>query len=135
MDLDLEELDWDRMREEEDAYFEVVNHPPALIGSVLGPLLARIEELARKTKLTPKGAKNWYRDVYLRSEWWKDVREATVERDEHRCRVCNSQHKIQVHHRSYDNLWHEKPEDLITLCCRCHKLFHDNGRLAKPPGK
>ena len=33
-----------------------------------------------------------------------------------------------MHHRTYDNLGDEEPEDLVVLCRKCHATFH--GKLA-----
>ena len=55
---------------------------------------------------------------------WAEKREARKEIDGHKCRTCHhdgSQHRLEVHHATYDNFGHEDVEnDLITLCVRCH---------------
>lgn len=71
-----------------------------------------------------------YQD-YLKSEHWKVTRNASVQRASFRCQVCNSPDKLEVHHRTYERLWDELPEDLTVLCSECHDLFHKNGRLTK----
>ncbi len=59
-------------------------------------------------------------DDYLRSPHWIMTRAEALERDGHRCRLCSSTEKLQVHHSTYENLWDEDPLDLITLCDHCH---------------
>jgi 5-methylcytosine-specific restriction endonuclease McrA len=48
----------------------------------------------------------------------------------HKCRICAATSALEVHHNTYERLGHERPADLIVLCRSCHKLFHDNSRLA-----
>lgn len=61
---------------------------------------------------------------YIRSEKWRAVRKWALERAEHRCQVCNVAGQLHVHHRTYTNLGHEMPGDVIVLCGSCHELFH-----------
>ena len=61
---------------------------------------------------------------YLRSDYWKKIKNQVLERDNNRCRLCNSKEKLHVHHRTYDNLGNEKLEELITLCKKCHYITH-----------
>lgn len=61
--------------------------------------------------------------TYLRSATWRSKRIAALERAGQRCQVCNSPDKLQVHHRTYERLGNELPEDLTVLCDDCHTLF------------
>jgi hypothetical protein len=70
-------------------------------------------------------------DLYLKTEHWKIVREMALEHFERRCGVCNSSENLHVHHRTYERRGKEDPRDVIVLCRACHRIFHDNGRLAK----
>lgn len=81
----------------------------------------------------PDKPKKQYVDykAYLQSDHWKKTRVIALERANHHCQVCNSTDRLNVHHRTYERLGSEDPEDLTVLCESCHKLFHDNGRLAK----
>lgn len=73
-----------------------------------------------------------YLDYIRYDPKWEKKRKSRLKMDCNRCRVCNSQYNLQVHHRTYDNLYNENvSEDLTTLCNGCHKLFHDNRRLTK----
>jgi hypothetical protein len=69
---------------------------------------------------------------YLQSEHWQTIRLEVLKRDGDHCRVCNSEDRLEVHHRTYERLGCEDLEDLMTLCHDCHETFHKNGRLAKP---
>ena len=69
---------------------------------------------------------------YLETPEWKSLRNKALERDGHRCRVCNSDRQLDVHHRTYQRCRNENVEDLTTLCRPCHELFTKNGKLATP---
>lgn len=62
---------------------------------------------------------------YLRTWHWYEIREKALERAGERCELCNSTTRLQVHHKSYENIWREELEDVIVLCRRCHAKFHD----------
>lgn len=76
-----------------------------------------------------------YREVYLRSDHWAEQRKMALDRAGHRCQTCNSGHKLDVHHRTYERLGSEHPSDLTVLCRRCHDLFHGNSKVAQPKRK
>ena len=61
---------------------------------------------------------------YLNSSKWKVVRRIALEFANYRCQVCNCTKKLQVHHRSYQNIGAETLSDVIVLCNSCHSLFH-----------
>lgn len=69
-----------------------------------------------------------YKD-YLQSEHWQYRRFVHLAFAENRCQVCNSDRRLNVHHRSYERRGYERASDLIVLCGACHKLFHENGRV------
>ena len=57
--------------------------------------------------------------AYLRSNQWKGKRQLALDRDKC-CQYCSSTEHLQVHHKTYDNLFNEPLDDLVTLCRRCH---------------
>lgn len=63
---------------------------------------------------------------YLQSDYWQKVSAAVKKRGGYRCQVCNSQHDLQAHHRTYDHRGKELDhlDDLICMCRRCHGIFH-----------
>jgi len=61
---------------------------------------------------------------YLKSDYWKEIKNQVLERDDNRCRLCNSKNDLQVHHRTYNNLENERLEELTTLCKKCHYITH-----------
>lgn len=62
---------------------------------------------------------------FLNSQYWKDVRELILMRDNYIC-TCGSNKRLQVHHKTYKNhrKEHENLQDLITLCKLCHDKQH-----------
>ena len=61
---------------------------------------------------------------YLKTSHWRHVRLHALDRARYRCQLCNSPKRLEVHHRTYENLGCEEPEDLTALCHKCHKHFH-----------
>lgn len=74
-------------------------------------------------------------EKYLRTVFWKEIKEWTLERDNNRCVVCKAEKstfcELEVHHRSYDLdvLEGRRSEMLVTLCPSCHKRveFYPDG--------
>lgn len=69
---------------------------------------------------------------YLGSAEWHKKRGTVIERDNYACRLCDSGENLQVHHKTYDNIYEEPLSDLITLCKNCHEHFHE---IEKKGGK
>ena len=63
---------------------------------------------------------------YLQSEDWQRIRENILCRDEFKCRLCGANTNLHVHHIRGIHRFHESeyPEDLVTLCERCHTMIH-----------
>ena len=64
-------------------------------------------------------------NIYLNSESWKDKRNKVLEKCDHKCQLCSKAEKLNVHHNNYKRIGVEKPTDLIALCNKCHKKFHN----------
>lgn len=61
-------------------------------------------------------------------------REAALDRDGSRCADCGSGYRLEVHHVDDPN--NHVPDNLVTLCARCHRKRHPmprgpNGRFRK----
>ena len=69
--------------------------------------------------------------AYLKSPEWFEKRQQALAQANGRCQTCNASHGLQVHHRTYSNLFDEPLEDLTVLCSQCHQKFHD--LLPDPP--
>lgn len=70
-------------------------------------------------------------EAYLQTEAFDRIRQKVFARDHYRCVVCESMDYLQVHHLTYDNVYHEELEDLITLCRQCHAAYHAVDNRAK----
>lgn len=70
-----------------------------------------------------------YRE-FLQTPYWKAVAGEVRRKHGFKCQLCNDNHNIAVHHRTYENhgyehMYHVMRDDLIVLCDKCHKKFHD----------
>jgi len=69
-----------------------------------------------------------YKD-YLQSEHWQNKRKEVISKQGNRCRICNSNKNLNIHHRTYRQygksiLGHELNLFLLPLCRDCHVLWH-----------
>lgn len=62
---------------------------------------------------------------YLKTKHWKQKRQKVLKSAKYKCQLCSSKEKLNVHHNTYKNIGNEKKEDLIVLCEKCHKKFHE----------
>ena len=62
---------------------------------------------------------------YLHSDHWKSKRNEALTHFKHRCVICHSKAKLQVHHLTYKNIGNESIRELIVACGDCHKLIHN----------
>lgn len=63
---------------------------------------------------------------YLASPEWKAKRADIHILHHHKCDICQSTHKLQVHHISgYCRIPNEELADLTLLCSICHQAQHD----------
>lgn len=94
-----------------------------------------IVELYRRGKLSdikliqkkPKKKEHENRDeyiAYLNSQKWKDFRIQALNHYGHQCTLCTNTSRLEVHHRTYKNLFNETLADVIILCHKCHKRHH-----------
>lgn len=70
---------------------------------------------------------------YIQSRSWKRKADAAKEAAGHRCRVCNRGEEdgvtLDAHHRTYERLGHERPDDITVLCRDCHELYESYRRM------
>lgn len=67
---------------------------------------------------------------FLKTPYWEGIRCYKLRRAKYSCELCSAKAKLNVHHRTYKNhgLEHRRSiadSDLIVLCEKCHKKFHD----------
>lgn len=63
-------------------------------------------------------------EAYLQSEQFDKLRQKVLARDGNKCIVCGEADTLQIHHLTYRNIYHEDTGDLVTLCRRCHAIYH-----------
>lgn len=64
-------------------------------------------------------------DYMAISDEWKRLRDYVLKRDDCKCRTCGSAFNVEIHHIKYPEVWGEEdPNDLITLCHKCHERIH-----------
>lgn len=80
-----------------------------------------LAEISQQQKIYDKQK---YYDYIAKSEIWKTIKRLKLEVDNYKCSYCNSIHNLQIHHKTYKNLYNESLNDLITLCDKCHKKEH-----------
>lgn len=68
---------------------------------------------------------------YLNTYHWKQLRDLKLSEVDNRCQICYNSIQLNVHHRTYERLGHEKLSDLTVLCKECHEIFHKYGKLKK----
>jgi 5-methylcytosine-specific restriction endonuclease McrA len=61
---------------------------------------------------------------YLQTAHWQRVRMLALENAGHQCELCSSTEALEVHHRTYERLGFERPNDVIALCHDCHRDHH-----------
>lgn len=61
---------------------------------------------------------------YLESEHWAQIKLDLYAVRGFQCEVCFSTRSIQVHHKTYERIGREEPQDVILLCRPCHKKAH-----------
>lgn len=61
---------------------------------------------------------------YIASAGWKRLRLDAIARDGGRCRTCNTDQDLEVHHRRYPREWQDDSLDNLTTLCRdCHETI------------
>ena len=83
-----------------------------------------IEKLAKAISDHGKTRKEWYREVYLKSDHWFNLRKAAKAKFGPKCAKCNASKKVDVHHLEYRNIFDVTVDDLQILCRNCHDLEH-----------
>lgn len=59
-------------------------------------------------------------EAYIRSKAWQSKRLDAMQRAGDLCEHCRLAMATQVHHKTYDRIGDEKPDDLMALCNDCH---------------
>ena len=70
--------------------------------------------------------RSWYREFYLKSEHWINLRSSKLESTGRLCEKCGSKKQVQVHHLNYKKIFDVELTDLQVLCGPCHRTEHGN---------
>ena len=68
---------------------------------------------------------------YLLSKEWAALKEKALQQNGGLCCLCKKEGLLEVHHKTYENLFKEKDEDLICVCRDCHRELHGLGSRQK----
>lgn len=68
-------------------------------------------------------SRHYYRNVYLYSDHWKELRAKKLEKNPN-CEKCGRSVCVDVHHLIYRNLFDVTIDDLQSLCRKCHDEEH-----------
>ena len=72
-----------------------------------------------------KERRDYYINVYLKSDEWQRKRYVVLKRDNWRCIYCGA-HATHVHHKRYakNNIGKEPIKWLVSICKSCHDVKH-----------
>ncbi|RFZ92496.1 HNH endonuclease [Mucilaginibacter conchicola] len=90
-----------------------------LIVFVIAGVKRLLFEIKRKRR------RDYYRNVYLKSEEWQRKRHVVLKRDSWRCVYCGAR-ATEVHHKKYAkrNIGREPIKWLVSVCYNCHNSLH-----------
>ena len=66
---------------------------------------------------------------YFKTPQWNTIRKQVLKRDNYKCVLCSNRIPyaiLDVHHITYDKLFNEPLDHLITLCQKCHTKIHED---------
>lgn len=62
---------------------------------------------------------------YMQSEEWDRIRRERLRVDGYTCQGCGCTNEpLDVHHITYEDFGHERINNLLSLCRRCHDEIH-----------
>ena len=101
----------------------VSNKLSSKLVSIMTPALRNLLQILQENKVMVSRHNGYHRDSYhkdsyhhyMQSDTW--MLKSRAMRDYFKtCAVCNSDKHLQVHHKHYETLGHERLEDLTVLC-------------------
>lgn len=69
--------------------------------------------------------------AYLLSPRWRGKRREVWARCGGLCERCHRRRMAEVHHKTYERLFHEDLRDLLGLCRPCHRFITWRHRLVR----
>jgi 5-methylcytosine-specific restriction endonuclease McrA len=89
--------------------------------------LRKIRDKHAAVQLRPGWGSSEYQE-YLKSEKWKQKRDAVMRRANGICEGCGMTDASVVHHHHYRNIYEEWLWELVALCRPCHDQCHPERR-------
>ena len=86
-------------------------------------MTAREQKLAEIAKYG-KTMREWYREVYLYSAHWLQLRIRKLVHAQRKCQRCGVGGSLDIHHKNYRDIYDVGMDDLEALCRTCHQLEH-----------
>lgn len=97
---------------------------PALLLIIVAVYFASLVSKRAASRERRNRRRDYYRNVYLKSDAWKRKRFVVMRRDNWRCVYCGAP-ATQVHHLRYArNIGNEPIKWLVSVCDPCHNGFH-----------
>lgn len=84
-----------------------------------------MNRLTRELRRSGMKMKQWYNEVYLNSDHWRQLRQKAIDKAKGRCSKCRTKLCLQVHHIHYRQIYDVKVSDLQVVCKTCHYGHHD----------
>lgn len=82
----------------------------------------KLKKRNKRKKITPAQKAEYKK--YLLSGTWKLIREQAFEFYGRCCGLCGCTNNLEIHHKTYVNIYFETMADLMVLCDHCHKNHH-----------
>jgi len=83
------------------------------------------EYLKQQIAASGLSKKNWYWQVYLKSEHWADLRKEALANAKFKCSKCECGGNLDVHHERYKSIYNVTQDDLSVMCRKCHHAEHE----------
>lgn len=92
---------------------------------IVRAILYKIYKIRDSDGIVYLSRRDYYRNVYLKSEAWQRKRFVVLKRDNWKCVHCG-QKATEVHHTRYAriNIGSEPIEWLVSICSSCHDSLH-----------
>lgn len=81
-------------------------------------------ELVNKVIIGETNRYKHYKWYIKYSSDWQIKRQQRMKIDNYKCVECGVTENLEVHHLSYENLFHEEMIELETVCRKCHEERH-----------
>lgn len=66
----------------------------------------------------------------IRSSDWKKLKAEVIKARGYKCERCGSGYRLDLHHKTYERLGCERPDDVELVCKWCHPAADHERRLA-----